>query len=257
MKHELKSCGNEKILVDQWQPAIFDTREAIVQAIRYAALPDPVGAHSLLDIWIMHDTDIFLKPADTTQGDEKRSIKHEFLSVYLARAASAITIKYGVYGKPLLDRPGVDFNLSHTDACHGMAITTLGTIGVDVENIERKISNPISQWLLPRNASCDISIPGVLVERRHIIAWTLNEAFLKAKGWGLRNRNIAKFASCYRQLTISRCGHYHFTCMEWRRWFFMSVICTLDSVVVTLALRKTAAPGFSKEQIRLFWCRTQ
>lgn len=94
-------------------------------------------------------------------------------------------------GKPLLEFPagdGVAFNLSHT---RGASMTALGTVtelGVDVES-GASLRDPLElapsvfhaaelSWLRAGVDAADL-------RARFLRLWTLKEAYLKARGWGL------------------------------------------------------------------------
>jgi phosphopantetheinyl transferase (holo-ACP synthase) len=107
--------------------------------------------------------------------------------------------------------------------------------------------------LLPAPESGKHQVLDILKARHEIVAWTVNEAFVKALGCGMQDRNIGRFVACYQQSAVSRCGHYRFAWMEWRRWVFVSVL--RDPIVATFALRKDTGAAWRKEQIRFIWYR--
>lgn len=177
-------------------------------------------------------------------GDIKRCL----LSLYSGVPAHDLALEKGKYGKPLLKQPNIEFNASHTDSWHAFAISRAGSVGIDAEYLDRQIGSPLLHWLLP---GIDENVSPVPHDWRNIAAWTINEAFVKATGLGLRNRNVGRFVTCLRNPTISRCGKYCFMEMQWRRWAFMTIV--RDRLLITLAVRKGLSTVFSWQSLRLFW----
>jgi len=116
-----------------------------------------------------------------------RSILGDWLGTEPARLRFAT----GSWGKPALDRPfseaGLEFNLSHTADLALVAVTRGRRVGIDVEairplrdllGIARRVLSPSDFERLARLA------PGRQVAA-FWLAWTSNEACLKAVGSGL------------------------------------------------------------------------
>lgn len=238
---------------DNWQPIVLDTPAGIRQAIQGRGLSNRVDQPGMLDIHVVQDADAFLQRMDAMPVRGDQGINRRFLSFYMGLPPHDILLDKGEHGKPMLRQRQPRFNLSHTDNWHGFAITRAGSIGVDVERLDRPLPRSLAQWLLPAPESGKHQVLEILKAHREIVAWTVNEAFVKALGCGMQNRNIGRFAACYRQSAVSRCGHYRFAWMEWRRWVFVSVL--RDPIVATFALRKDTCAAFCKEQIRFIWYR--
>jgi phosphopantetheinyl transferase len=238
---------------DYWQPVVLDTPSSIRQAVQGDGLSNRVGQPDMLDIHVVRDADTFLQRMGAMPVSGDHAINRRFLSLYTGLPAREIVLDKGEHGKPTLGQRQPAFNLSHTDSWHSFAITRAGPIGVDVERLDRPLSRSLAQWLLPARESGEHPVLDMLKAHREIVAWTVNEAFVKALGCGMQNRNIGRFVAGYRHSAVSRCGHYRFAWMEWRRWVFVSVL--RDPIVATFALRKDMYAAFRKEQIRFIWYR--
>ena len=238
---------------DNWQPIVLDTAESIMQAIRGDGLSNRVGQPDMLDIHVVHDADAFLQRMGAMPVRGDHGINRRFLSLYMGLQPDEIILNKGKHGKPMLRQRQPTFNFSHTDSWHGFAITRGGSIGVDVERLDRPLPSSLAQWLLPAPESGKHQVLEILRAHREIVAWTVNEAFVKALGCGMQDRNIGRFVACYRHSAFSRCGHYRFVWMEWRRWVFVSVL--RYPIVATFALRRDTCAALRKEQIRFVWYR--
>ena len=95
------------------------------------------------------------------------------------------------WGKPEIAAPALDtalwFNLSHTD---GFAVCVAGRVsqlGVDVENVNRKISHDELAQRYFAAAEYDYlrNLPFHLQREAFFRIWTLKEAYIKAEGKGL------------------------------------------------------------------------
>jgi phosphopantetheinyl transferase len=238
---------------DNWRPIVLDTPESVMQAIQGDGPLHRVGQPGMLDIHFVRDADTFLQRMGAMPVSGDHAINRRFLSLYTGLPAREIILDKGKHGKPTLRQRQPTFNLSHTETWHGFAITRAGSIGVDVERLDRPLPRSLAQWLLPAPESGEHQVLDILKAHREIVAWTLNEAFVKALGCGIQNRNIGRFVVGYRHSAVSRCGHYCFAWMEWRRWVFVSVL--RDPIVATFALRKDTCAAIRKEQIRFIWYR--
>ena len=94
-------------------------------------------------------------------------------------------------GKPSLvlgdGMPPLSFNLSHTDGLVACAIAGGSDVGIDVEAVERDVSDGVAERFFSESECADLrhcaSEP--LRARRFIELWTLKEAYVKAIGKGL------------------------------------------------------------------------
>jgi 4'-phosphopantetheinyl transferase len=117
-----------------------------------------------------------------------RGVLRRLLGAWLDRDPRRLRFAQGADGKPFLAEGGVAFNVSHS---HGRALIALaleGELGVDLERIrpdvrheriaERFFSVPERETLA--------ALPAVQKAAAFFRCWTRKEAWLKAKGTGLR-----------------------------------------------------------------------
>jgi 4'-phosphopantetheinyl transferase len=95
------------------------------------------------------------------------------------------------HGRPeILDRPeGVPdlrFNLSHTEGLIACAVTVGREVGVDVEHIGRRLLHDVPGRFFAAREVVDLkSLPAADQPRVFFDYWTLKEAYIKARGFGL------------------------------------------------------------------------
>lgn len=92
------------------------------------------------------------------------------------------------FGKPALMHGGMHFNLSHSADKIVIGFSAKQSIGVDIEQIqERKnLSKIAEKYFHFREWEENISEKGTNKEHLFYKLWTLKEAFIKAKGTGLK-----------------------------------------------------------------------
>jgi 4'-phosphopantetheinyl transferase len=117
-----------------------------------------------------------------------RGILRRILGRYLAVAPSALRFAAGAYGKPVLPGSGLQFNVSHSEGIVMYAVSVYGPVGVDVERI-----SPALDWaqiaahaLSPGEAAALHDLPAGDRRAAFFSCWTRKEAYLKARGYGLR-----------------------------------------------------------------------
>lgn len=93
----------------------------------------------------------------------------------------------GPGGKPWVDLPGLEFNLSHSDSLAALVVSGAGPVGVDLEPLERaptllecedSFCHPSERAKLPEDAD----LRGLAL----LQLWTAKESLLKAVGTGLQ-----------------------------------------------------------------------
>ena len=109
------------------------------------------------------------------------------LSQYLSEKPSEIEYEWTSFGKPFLKNKRLQFNLSHTDTMAVVAVTEDAEIGVDIENLNRKVEYDD----LAKRFFCEAEyqkLVQVYPKRKtnaFFNCWTRKEAFIKAVGEGL------------------------------------------------------------------------
>lgn len=95
------------------------------------------------------------------------------------------------YGRPRIAAPAVDgnlhFNVSHCDGLVAIAVARTEDIGIDVENVTRRLDIDRLAPFVFADAECAALATVPAADRRdHFFAyWTLKEAYVKARGMGL------------------------------------------------------------------------
>jgi 4'-phosphopantetheinyl transferase len=121
-----------------------------------------------------------------------RGALRSILSRYLGRPPAAIRFEYGRQGKPALaDDRGLSplgFNLSHSHELALCAVALGREVGVDVER-ERTVANlsQIAERFFSRSERLALhALPPTDQTRAFFTCWTRKEAYIKARGEGLR-----------------------------------------------------------------------
>lgn len=134
----------------------------------------------------------FIYPADRQRFLVARAFVRNVLADMLERDNPAALV-FGAtpHGKPELaghDAKCLQFNLSHTDGLLVLAVTQKLAVGVDVEALERKVELvALSQRYFARHEHEELlDLDGPAQRERFFALWTLKEAWLKARGLGLR-----------------------------------------------------------------------
>jgi 4'-phosphopantetheinyl transferase len=97
----------------------------------------------------------------------------------------------GRYGRPFVASPktstALHFSLSHADGCVACVVSGHETVGVDVETVSRRVA-PLStalRFFAPEEVETLRGLPEPAAIERFFDYWTLKEAYLKARGFGL------------------------------------------------------------------------
>lgn len=112
------------------------------------------------------------------------------LSAYSDVAPETWRFAAGAFGKPQIDHPAdcpLRFNLSHTDGLIVCAVSCGSELGVDVENVQRRVADEsiARHYFAPDELAVFLESPPPERAARFLEFWTLKEAFLKARGAGL------------------------------------------------------------------------
>jgi 4'-phosphopantetheinyl transferase len=117
-----------------------------------------------------------------------RGTLRSLLGRYLGNTPQEVRLRYAVRGKPALEG-GTDlsFNVSHTDGLALMAFVKRRAIGVDVENLDRKIEAErlAERFFSERERRALRPLRGDELQAAFFRCWTRKEAYIKAKGDGL------------------------------------------------------------------------
>lgn len=117
-----------------------------------------------------------------------RGVLRSLLGRYTGRDARSLSFFYNAHGKPELKDSDVHFNTSHSGEYAVFALTRLGAIGVDIEEIRRNVdrSDAIAQrHFAPGEQQQLNAVPESERTDAFFQLWTRKEAFVKARGDGL------------------------------------------------------------------------
>jgi 4'-phosphopantetheinyl transferase len=120
-----------------------------------------------------------------------RALVRTTLSRYAPVAPADWQFIANVHGRPeLLDRPSgvpdLRFNISHTDGLIACAVTIGREVGVDVEHINRHLTHDVAgRYFAPGEVTDLKRLPPEEQQRVFFDYWTLKEAYIKARGFGL------------------------------------------------------------------------
>jgi 4'-phosphopantetheinyl transferase len=121
---------------------------------------------------------------------------HALLRLALSRVAPNVapsdwSFAAGRYGRPFVASPAtataLHFSLSHADGCVACVVSRHEAVGVDVETVSRRVA-PLStalRFFAPEEVETLRGLPEPEAIQRFFDYWTLKEAYLKARGFGL------------------------------------------------------------------------
>src|SRR3954462_12403632 len=121
---------------------------------------------------------------------------HAMVRLALSRAAPDVaptdwSFAAGRYGRPFVAAPATStalhFSLSHADGCVACVVSSHEAVGVDVETVSRHAA-PLStaaRFFAPEEVETLRGLPEPAAIERFFDYWTLKEAYLKARGFGL------------------------------------------------------------------------
>ena len=113
------------------------------------------------------------------------------LSRYAAVAPTDWRFIENAHGRPeILDAPpgtpDLRFNISHTDGLIACAVTIGREVGVDVEHVGRHLTHDVAGRFFAANEVTDLRKLSLDDQQRVFFDyWTLKEAYIKARGFGL------------------------------------------------------------------------
>jgi 4'-phosphopantetheinyl transferase len=165
--------------VTVWSVALHEIIAHAGALVRYLAEPEHARAQRFV---FSHDRDRFIVC---------RAALRQVLASYLGLEPAAIEFRYGEHGKPelspqLMTTP-LQFNVSHTDECALIAVSTTARLGVDVEKVRPEIvtRNLAAEIFCPAELSSLFALPPARVPEAFFKGWCAKEAYLKGTGKGL------------------------------------------------------------------------
>lgn len=162
-----------------------------IHALDPEALPGDDGLLSLLDEAEQARLDRFRPPEVKQQFLAAHALLRLALSAHTGLPPGEWRFGAGAHGKPHITLPTLSeppaFSLSHTRGLVACAVAPRGSLGIDVERLDRKAG---LDALLPRVCSEEerrrLPQGGEALQHAFFRTWTLKEALLKALGTGLQ-----------------------------------------------------------------------
>jgi 4'-phosphopantetheinyl transferase len=120
-----------------------------------------------------------------------RALVRTMLSRYTHVKPAEWRFVENVHGRPAIhDRPSgvpdLRFNISHTDGLIACAVTIGREVGVDVEHVGRRVTHDVAgRFFAPKEVEDLAKLPEDEQRRVFFDYWTLKEAYIKARGFGL------------------------------------------------------------------------
>ncbi|HNP31024.1 MAG TPA: 4'-phosphopantetheinyl transferase superfamily protein [Nitrospirales bacterium] len=119
-----------------------------------------------------------------------RGILRRLLGRYLGEPAANLRFENNFQGKPCLiqpSNPSIQFNVSHTHGMALLAFTVEYAVGIDVEQIDRAISDQdiAIKYFSPRESAYLATLSPENRTKEFLTYWTCKEAYLKMQGIGL------------------------------------------------------------------------
>lgn len=133
----------------------------------------------------------FYYDADRARFVIARAMARTMLSRYVPLEPVRWRIRIDEYGRPELEElppgaPDLRFNVSHTDGLVACAVTVGREVGVDVENIHRRLTHDVAERFFSPQETADLrALPREEQATAFFDYWTLKEAYIKARGLGL------------------------------------------------------------------------
>lgn len=161
---------------------LTDNAEALAKRDRYLPLLSPDEHERMARLVFDRDRQRFLLT---------RALVRTTLSRYAPVAPADWQFIANVHGRPeILDRPAgvpdLRFNLSHTDGLIACAVTIGREVGVDVEHVGRRLTQDVAaRFFAPAEVAHLQSLPEDQQELVFFDYWTMKEAYIKARGFGL------------------------------------------------------------------------
>lgn len=132
----------------------------------------------------------FRQSADRVRFVLGRAMARTMLSTFAALDPRTWRFRLGSHGRPELAMTGalsrLHFNLSHTSGLVACAVALDCEVGVDVEQIDRRVEHDVAARFFSPHEVADLrALPQDQQPRVFFDYWTLKEAYIKARGLGL------------------------------------------------------------------------
>ena len=132
--------------------------------------------------------DRFVVETPRRQLTVTRSVLRRLLGAALERDPKSLSFRYGRDGKPSLTGDELAFNVSHSHGRALIAISAEGTLGVDLEKVREEVRHERvgERYFSAPERAVLRALPPEQKAAAFFRCWARKEAWLKAKGTGLR-----------------------------------------------------------------------
>ncbi|MFI4876499.1 MAG: 4'-phosphopantetheinyl transferase superfamily protein [Blastopirellula sp. JB062] len=133
--------------------------------------------------------DSFILAEQTERYVVCRGAVRQIVAGYLEIAPQQLAVTSGEFGKPQLEqRDSLWFNVTHSGGLAVLAVSTIGEVGVDIEQIRqvRGLPRMVDRCLAPCERPDVLRLPSQEQDRQFLRYWTHKEAYLKTFGVGIR-----------------------------------------------------------------------
>lgn len=146
------------------------------------------------DFPLLKDNDVHVWCASLEEKSQEENLKktHDILRAllghYLQMAPHEGQILRDTFGKPFVNEANLQFNISHSGEVALYAFTKNKKVGIDVEKIrdDVDIQGLSHRYFTPRESELIASLPSDQRLNAFFKCWTQKEAYIKARGEGLR-----------------------------------------------------------------------
>lgn len=166
---------------DVWVAFVGEAAEAM--GVRVS--PDVMNSAE----WAQHDRFVFEK--DRCRYRVTRLLVRYVLSRYVPVAPRDWVFGSTDFGRPFIanNEPAaadLRFNISHSDQVVMLAITRGLDVGIDVEDLQRRVPLEVAGSFFAADEVRQLdALPQAMKPRRFLDFWTLKESYIKARGKGL------------------------------------------------------------------------
>ncbi|MGC9400132.1 MAG: 4'-phosphopantetheinyl transferase family protein [Anaerolineae bacterium] len=127
-------------------------------------------------------------PAPKQRFVAARGLLRELLGAYLDAAPARLRFRQNAWGKPLLADPrdALHFNVAHTGDLALIAVSTVGTVGIDVERVRpvAHLDRLVARYFSSQERAAFCALPRWQRLEAFFATWTRKEAYVKARGLG-------------------------------------------------------------------------
>jgi 4'-phosphopantetheinyl transferase len=172
-----------------WRGAQLDSTTSILVA-SVGAIRRELGISATLDAVEMACAETYRRPADRERYLAARMLLRHALTKVSGERIAPRDWRYteGPFGKPVMAPgfPALEFNVSHSESCVAVGISTNGSIGIDVECLDPTRRAGIVYEVLAESERDRLQkLPADQQWPDFVRIWTAKEACSKALGLGL------------------------------------------------------------------------